>query len=84
MKILNVCEFYAAATLLQSPDPHAVTAPCVPSCVPVCVASAGPGAPGCVWGPPRRGGAVVTSPFLESSTHSFLENTETKLTWCIL
>ena len=34
MKILNVCEFYAAATLLQSPDPHAVTAPCVPSCVP--------------------------------------------------
>ena len=24
-----VCKFYAAATLLQSPDPHAVTAPSV-------------------------------------------------------
>ena len=25
----TVCKFYAAATLLQSPDPHAVTAPSV-------------------------------------------------------
>ena len=28
-RLCPVCKFYAAATLLQSPDPHAVTAPSV-------------------------------------------------------